>query len=218
MEQKNKSVIVLIGTGLIGVAIARRISSGKHIILADLKQQNAEAFAKTFIDAGFDVSTAMVDISKRESIQQLVETAVAKGSITGLIHAAGVSPSQASPETILHVDLYGTAVILEEFGNVIAEGGSAVVIASMSGHRLGALTQEQNTALAATPPDELLSLPFLQLDKVKDSLHAYQLSKRGNTLRVMAEAVKWGKRGARVNTISPGIIITPLANDELNVT
>ena len=216
MEQKNKNVIVLIGTGLIGVAIARRIGSGKHIILADLKQQNADAVAKTMIDAGFDVSTTTVDISKRESIHELVETATGKGNITGLIHAAGVSPSQASPETILHVDLYGTAVILEEFGNVIVEGGSAVVIASMSGHRLGALTQEQNNALATTPADELLSLPFLQLDKVKDSLHAYQLSKRGNSLRVMAEAVQWGKRGARVNTISPGIIITPLANDELN--
>ncbi len=216
MKQKNKNVIVLIGTGLIGVAIARRIGSGKHIILADLKQENAEAVAKTFTDAGFDVSTATVDISKRESIHQLIESATSKGNVTGLIHAAGVSPSQASPETILHVDLYGTAVILEEFGNVMAEGGSAVVIASMSGHRLGALTQEQNIALATTPADELLSLPFLQLDTVKDSLHAYQLSKRGNALRVMAEAVKWGKRGARVNTISPGIIITPLANDELN--
>ncbi len=216
MADKKKEVVVLIGTGLIGVAIARRVGSGKHIVLADLKQQNADIAAKTFIDAGFDVSTAVVDISKRESIHALVDTASAKGSITGLIHAAGVSPSQASPETILHVDLYGTAVILKEFGNVIAEGGTAVVIASMSGHRLDALSSEQNKALATTPPEELLSLPFLQLDQVKDSLHAYQLSKRGNALRVMAEAVKWGKRGARVNTISPGIIITPLANDELN--
>lgn len=216
MVTRNKEVIVLIGTGLIGVAIARRVGSGRHIILADLRQENADAVAKTLTNAGFDVSTALVDISKRGSVHRLVETALAKGSITGLIHAAGVSPSQASPETILHVDLYGTAVILEEFGNVVAEGGSAVVIASMSGHRLPALTPEQDKALAVTPPEELLSLPFLQLDKVKDSLHAYQLSKRGNALRVMAEAVKWGRRGARVNTISPGIIITPLANDELN--
>ena len=216
MKNKTKEVIVLIGTGFIGVAIARRVGSGKHILLADLKQRNADTVAKTFIDAGFDVSTAVVDISKRESIHALVETATTKGNITGVIHAAGVSPSQASPETILHVDLYGTAVILEEFGNVIAEGGSAVVIASMSGHRLGALTPQQNKALAITPPEELLSLSFLQLEGVKDSLHAYQLSKRGNALRVMAESVKWGKRGARVNTISPGIIITPLANDELN--
>ena len=216
MENKKKNVVVLIGTGLIGIAIARRVSSGKHIVLADLRQENSDTVAKLLTDAGFDVSTAVVNISSRESIHALVEKATALGNITGLIHAAGVSPSQATPSDILHVDLFGTAVILEEFGNVIAEGGTAVVIASQSGHRLGALTPEQNKALATTPPEELLSLPFLQPDQVKDSLHAYQLSKRGNSLRVMAEAVKWGKRGARVNTISPGIIMTPLANDELN--
>jgi NAD(P)-dependent dehydrogenase (short-subunit alcohol dehydrogenase family) len=138
------------------------------------------------------------------------------GNITGLIHAAGVSPSQASPSTILKVDLYGTALILEEFGKVIASGGAGVVIASQSGHRLPALTPEQDKELATTLTEELLSLPLLQLANVKDSLHAYQLSKRGNSLRVMAEAVKWGKRGARINTISPGIIITPLAKDELS--
>jgi NAD(P)-dependent dehydrogenase (short-subunit alcohol dehydrogenase family) len=148
-------------------------------------------------------------------VHKLVETATAIGSVTGIIHAAGVSPSQASPQTILAVDLYGTALVLEEFGNVIARGGAGVVIASQSGHRLGALSAEQNAALATTPADQLLSLPFLQPDQVKDPLHAYQLSKRGNSLRVMAEAVRWGKPGARVNTISPGIVITPLAKDEL---
>jgi NAD(P)-dependent dehydrogenase (short-subunit alcohol dehydrogenase family) len=145
-----------------------------------------------------------------------VQKAITLGDVTGVIHAAGVSPTQASPATILSVDLYGTALVLEEFRNVIAEGGAGVVIASQSGHRLGALSAEQDKVLATTPADELLALPMLQPDQVKDSLHAYQLSKRGNSLRVMAEAVKWGKRGARVNTISPGIIITPLANDELS--
>jgi NAD(P)-dependent dehydrogenase (short-subunit alcohol dehydrogenase family) len=137
------------------------------------------------------------------------------GQVTGLIHAAGVSPSQATPATILHVDLYGTALVLEEFGNVIAPGGAGVGIASQSGHRLPPLTLEQNKALATTPVEDLLDLPFVQPDQVTDPLHAYQISKRGNALRVMAEAVRWGKRGARVNTISPGIIITPLAKDEL---
>jgi len=154
-------------------------------------------------------------VSSRESVHKLVQAATALGDVTGVIHAAGVSPSQASPATILAVDLYGTAVVLEEFGDVIARGGAGVVIASMSGHRLGALTAAQDKALATTPPDELLSLPMLQPDKVTDSLNAYQLAKRANSLRVMAEAVRWGKRGARVNTISPGIIITPLAHDEL---
>jgi NAD(P)-dependent dehydrogenase (short-subunit alcohol dehydrogenase family) len=148
-------------------------------------------------------------------VHALVETATGLGDVTGLIHAAGVSPTQASPATILKVDLYGTALVLEEFGNVIARGGAGVVIASQSGHRLPPLTLEQNHALATTPVEKLLGLPFLQPDKVTDSLHAYQIAKRGNVLRVMAEAVRWGKRGARVNAISPGIIITPLAKDEL---
>ena len=210
------NVIVVIGAGSIGQAIARRISAGKHVLLADLRQENADAAAIVLKDAGFTVSTATVDVSKRANVHALVQKAVALGDVTGVIHAAGVSPTQASPATILSVDLYGTALVLEEFGNIIAEGGPGVVIASQSGHRLGALSAEQDKVLATTPADELLALPMLQPDQVKDSLHAYQLSKRGNSLRVMAEAVKWGKRGARINTISPGIIITPLANDELS--
>lgn len=209
-------VIVVIGPGSIGQAIARRVSAGKHVLLADLRQQNADAAANILSDAGFEVNAATVDISSRESVHALVETAAAIGAVTGVIHAAGVSPSQAPPATILKVDLYGTAVVLEEFGSVIARGGAGVVIASQSGHRLPALTPEQNAALATTPADELLALPMLQPDQVTDPLRAYQLSKRGNSLRVMAEAVRWGKRGARVNTISPGIIITPLARDELS--
>ncbi len=153
--------------------------------------------------------------SSRQSVQSLITTATDLGEISGLIHAAGVSPSQAPPQAILAVDLYGTAVILEEVGKVIAEGGAGVVIASQSGHRLGALTAAQDAALAITPADELLAHPLLELDRVTDSLNAYQLAKRGNSLRVMAEAVRWGKRGARINTISPGIIFTPLARDEL---
>jgi NAD(P)-dependent dehydrogenase (short-subunit alcohol dehydrogenase family) len=208
-------VIVVIGAGQIGQAIARRVSAGKRVLLADLHQSNAEDAAKVLADAGFEVSTAVVDVSSRESVNALVESAAALGDVTGVIHAAGVSPSQATPEVILAVDLYGTALVLEEFGNVIASGGAGVVIASQSGHRLGALTADEDKALATTPADELLALPMLQPEKVTDPLHAYQLAKRANALRVMAEAVRWGKRGARVNTISPGIIITPLAKDEL---
>lgn len=209
------NVIVVIGAGSIGQAIARRVSVGKHVLLADLRQDNVEAAAKVLSDAGFEVSTAIVDVSSRKSVHGLIETATVIGTITGVIHAAGVSPTQASPATILNVDLYGTALVLEEFGNIIARGGAGVVIASQSGHRLPALTPEQNKALATTPTDELLALPMLQPDQMTDSLYAYQISKRANSLRVMAEAVKWGKRGARINTISPGIIITPLAKDEL---
>ena len=209
-------VIVVIGPGQIGQAIARRVGVGKHIILADMRAENANAAAGVLGDAGYDVSVATVDMSSREAVRALVERAKSLGDITGLIQAAGVSPSQAAAATVLKVDLYGTALVLEEFGNVIARGGSGVVIASQSGHRLPALSAEQNKALATTPVEELLRLPFLQPDQVIDSLHAYQLAKRGNSLRVMAEAVRWGKRGARINTISPGIIMTPLAKDELN--
>ncbi len=212
----KKNVIVVIGPGQIGQAIARRVGIGKHVLLADMRSDNANAAAEILGNAGYEVSVATVDASSRAAVRALVETAAGLGDITGVIHAAGVSPSQAPPATILKVDLYGTALVLEEFGNVITQGGAGVVIASQSGHRLPPLTVEQNRALATTPVEELLRLPFLQLDQVKDSLHAYQLSKRGNSLRVMAEAVRWGKRGARVNTISPGIIMTPLAKDELS--
>lgn len=216
MSENQKNIVVVIGSGPIGLAIARRISSGKHILLADIRIENADAAAKTLMNAGFETSTTTVDVSSKQSVLDLVQKAVGLGSITSLVHAAGVSPSQASPEKILKVDLYGTALLLQEFGGVIANGGAGVVISSQSGHRLPALTTEQNNQLALTPVDELLDLPMLQPDKVTDSLMAYQIAKRANSLRVMAEAERWGKRGARINAISPGIIITPLANDELS--
>jgi NAD(P)-dependent dehydrogenase (short-subunit alcohol dehydrogenase family) len=209
-----REVIVVIGPGSIGQAIARRVGLGKLVLLADVRAENAGAAAATLGEAGFEVQTAQVDVSSRESVHALAALAASLGLVKGVIHAAGVSPTQAAPETILKVDLYGTAVVLEEFGDVIVPGGSAVVIASQSGHRLPALTEAQNRALALTPAEDLLALPMLQPDQVKDPLHAYQVSKRGNSLRVMAEAVRWGRRGARVNTISPGIIFTPLAKDE----
>lgn len=208
-------VNVILGAGSIGQAIARRVSAGRHIVVSDLRLEAAQAAAETLADAAFDVSATAVDVSSRESVHNLVATATAAGDVMGVIHAAGVSPSQAPPATILSVDLYGTALVLEEFGAVIAPGGSGVVIASQSGHRLPALSPEEDAALATTPVEELLSLPMLQPDVVTDPLNAYQIAKRGNVLRVQAEAVRWGERGARVNAISPGIVITPLARDEL---
>lgn len=186
-----RDVIVVIGPGQIGQAIARRVGFGKQIFLADQRCENAEAAAEVLADAGYDVSVAAVDVASREAVEGLVNTATALGEVTGLIHAAGVSPSQASPETILQVDLYGVALVLEAFGDVIARGGSGVVIASQSGHRLPPLSVEQNEALAMTPVEDLLKLAFLQPDQVTDPLNAYQLSKRGNSLRVMAQAVCW---------------------------
>lgn len=208
-------VVVVIGAGSIGQAIARRVSAGRHVLLADLREEGAQAAATVLADAGFAVSTASVDVASRESVRDLAEQAAQLGEVWGVIHAAGVSPSQAPPQTILSVDLYGTAVVLEEFGKVIAPGGSGVVIASQSGHRLPALTPEQDEQLATTSADDLLALPWLSPQRVTDPLNAYQLAKRGNVLRVRAEAVRWGRRGARINAISPGIVMTPLARDEL---
>ena len=209
-----KEVSVLIGAGSIGQAIIRRVSAGKHVVLADYSHKNADRAAKTLEDAGFECSVVRCDLASRGDILNLVDFAQSKGVVKHLVNAAGVSPSQAPVEQILRVDLYGTSVLLEEFGKVIAEGGSGIVISSQSGHRLPALPQEQNEALAMTPCDELLQLPFIQ--SITDTLKAYQYSKRCNVLRVMYEATRWGKRGATINSISPGIIITPLANDELH--
>jgi len=208
-------VIVVIGAGQIGQAIARRVGVGKRVLLADMRRENAEAAAEVLASAGYETHVATVDVASRASVEALVATAVALGDVTGLIHAAGVSPSQAPPEVILKVDLYGTALVLDLFGEVIAPGGSGVVIASQSGHRLPPLSVEQNHALATTPTEALLALPFLAASEVTDPLKAYQLSKRGNSLRVAAQAVRWGERGARINAISPGIVMTPLARDEL---
>lgn len=209
----QKSVVVLVGSGSIGQAIARRVGAGKHVVLADLRLEAAQGAAKILEDAGFETSAVAADLSSRESLLALIDHARSFGPIANVINAAGVSPSQAPVETILKVDLYGTSVLLEEFGKVIAEGGSGVVISSQSGHRLPALPEEQNAALATAPTEELLALPFLA--SITDTLKAYQYSKRCNVLRVMGEAPKWARRGATVNSISPGIIITPLANDEL---
>ena len=208
-----KEVAVLIGSGSIGQAIARRVGAGKHVVLGDLKIEAANAAAEILENAGFETSTVAVDISSRDSILNLAEHAQKFGAIKNLINAAGVSPSQAPVSAILKVDLYGTAVLLEEFGKIISDGGSGVIISSQSGHRLGALSEEQNTALATSPTEKLLELDFLKA--ITDTLKAYQYSKRCNVLRVMYEATRWGKRGATINSISPGIIITPLANDEL---
>ena len=209
-----KQVVVLVGAGSIGIAIARRVSVGKHLILADYSMDNAAVAATLLENAGYECSTIQCDLGSKESIIKLVEYAQSIGEITNLINAAGVSPSQAPVERILQVDLYGTSVLLEEFGKVIAQGGTGIIISLQSGHRLPALPQEQNDALAMTPCDELLQLPFLR--EITDTLKAYQYSKRCNVLRVMGEATRWGKRGATINSISPGIIITPLANDELH--
>ena len=211
-----KKVMILAGAGQIGMAIARRMGTGMKIIIGDKKLQNAEMIADIMNKAGFDVAPIEMDLSSRDSIKNIIAKAQEFGEITMLVNAAGVSPSQAPIEAILKVDLYGTAVLLEEVGKVIARGGVGVTISSQSGWRMPQLTTEQDAQLAMTPTEELLKLEILQPKNIKDTLHAYQMAKRCNEKRVMAEAVKWGERGARINDIAPGIIVTPLAVDEFN--
>lgn len=212
----KKDVMILTGAGQIGMAIARRIGYGKKIIVGDKKMEHAQSIAKTLNEAGFDAFPIEMDLSSRPSILSVIAEAQKYGEITMLVNAAGVSPSQAPIEAILKVDLYGTAVLLEEVGKVIAPGGVGVTISSQSGHRMKQLTPEEDEKLACTPTEELLSLDILQPENIKDTLHAYQMAKRCNEKRVMAESVKWGEKGARINSISPGIIVTPLALDEFN--
>lgn len=211
-----KEVVILTGAGQIGMAIARRIGYGKKIIIGDKNVKNAQNISKTMNDAGFDTAPVEMDLSSRESILSMIGKAKKYGDITMLINSAGVSPSQASIETILKVDLYGTAVLLEEVGKVIVPNGVGVTISSQSGHRMPQLSAEEDRLLACTPTEELLNLSILQPENIKDTLHAYQMAKRCNEKRVMFEAVNWGKKGARINSISPGIIVTPLAIDEFN--
>ncbi len=211
-----KNVMILTGAGQIGMAIARRMGYGKKIFIGDKKMENARTISGIMNEAGFDTEALEMDLSSRESIRNLIAEAQKAGPITMLVNAAGVSPSQAPIEAILKVDLYGTAVLLEEVGKVIAPGGVGVTISSQSGHRMPALTPEEDEQLACTPTEELLKLDFLQPENIRDTLHAYQLAKRCNEKRVMAESVKWGEKGARINSISPGIIVTPLALDEFN--
>lgn len=212
----GKNVMLLTGAGQIGMAIARRMGFGMKIIIGDKKIENAENISEIMNRSGFDTFPLQTDISSRESILHTISLAQSFGNIHMFVNAAGVSPSQASIETILRVDLYGTAVLLEEVGKAIAPSGVGVTISSQSGHRYPALTPEEDRLLATTPSDRLLELPFLNAQIISDSLKAYQMAKRCNVKRVMYEAVKWGEKKARINSISPGIIVTPLALDEFN--
>lgn len=208
--------MILTGAGQIGMAIARRMGYGKKIVVGDKKPENAGAIAGIMNGAGFDAVPVETDISSRNSVLNLIAEARKYGEITMLVNSAGVSPSQAPVEAILKVDLYGTAVLLEEIGKVIGHGGVGVTISSQSGHRMPALAPEEDEQLATTPAEKLLSLDILRPEHIRDTLHAYQMAKRCNVKRVMAEAVKWGERGARINSISPGIVVTPLALDEFD--
>ena len=212
----KQEVVVVIGAGGIGMAIARRQGFGKQIVLADFNEKLLAAAAKELESASYKVTTLKVDVSSRASVCALADAAAALGSVVNVVNTAGVSPNMAPPDRVLAVDLYGSAVVFEEFERVIAPGGAGLIVSSMAGHMSAGLPAEQEHDLAFAPADELLAKPFLGPDAVPNSMVAYIISKRANHLRVQASAISWGKRGARVNSISPGIIATPLAQHELN--
>jgi NAD(P)-dependent dehydrogenase (short-subunit alcohol dehydrogenase family) len=211
-----KEIVVVIGPGSIGLAIARRVGSGRTLLLAAHDEKASQAAAEQLHGEGYDVAVQAIDISDLTQVEALAATAAGMGAVTQVIQAAGVSPTQATIERLVHVDLLGTAYVLDAFAQVIAPGGAGIVVASMAGHRESPYAPEIEHALATTETSQLLALPFLQPEQLGSSVHAYAMSKRANSLRVQTAAAAWGKRGARVNAVSPGVIITPLALDELS--
>jgi len=212
----NKDVVVIIGAGGIGQAIARRQGIGRTLLLADFNPKTLETAAEGLRSAGYAAETLPVDVTSRASVRALAQAAAARGPVMQAVNTAGLSPNMAPVNRVLEVDLYGAALVFEGFEAVIAPGGAGLIISSMAGHMMPALPPGQDKALAETPADELLDLPFLKGDAVPNTLVAYMIAKRANHLRVQASAMSWGAKGARVNAISPGIVVTPLAQHELN--
>ncbi|WP_433528559.1 SDR family oxidoreductase [Micromonospora sp. CA-263727] len=208
-------VLVVIGAGGMGVAASRRVGAGKTVLLGEYDETTLNAAALALRDEGQQVHAQVVDISSRESVRALARMAADLGPVRQVIHTAGLSPAQASVESILRVDLLGTAFILDEFAQVITMGGAGVVISSMSGHLVAPPSYEVERQLALTPADELLALPAADAAAFATAGHAYSFSKRANQLRVRAASAGWGARGARINSISPGVISTKMGQQEL---
>lgn len=210
----SADVVVVTGAGGMGQAVLRRSGAGRKVLLADFNESLLEDAVASALAEGYDVVSRRVDVSSRTSVAALAATARELGTVTGVVHTAGLSPVQAPVASIWSVDLYGTAVVLEEFGKVIAPGGAGVVVSSMSAYMVGSrIPAEALADLAAKPADDLLGLPFVT--GIDDPGYAYGVAKRANQARVQAESVRWGERGARVNSVSPGVISTPMGQQEL---
>lgn len=211
----SDNVIVTVGVGGMGQAIIRRVAAGARILLADYDKDLLARVHAMLQQEGYDVTSTVVDVSSHASVTDLAGAAAELGSVTHLVHTAGVSAAKSSTAAILAVDLAGVAFSVDEFGKVIAPGGSAVVIASMAGTLAAPqLTDEMERALRTTPADELLALPFVDADVLAPT-HAYAIAKRANQLRMAPAALAWAQRDARINSISPGVIATPQGHDEL---
>jgi len=206
-------VLVVVGVGGMGRAIARRLGSGKTVLLADYNDETLQAAASSLSGDGYQVTARSVDVSSAESVGALAKEAAALGSVSQVAHTAGLSPSQAPAAAILAVDLLGVALVLDEFAKVIAPGGAGVIVASMAGHMFPPLTPEQERAVIEASAQELLKVPFIS--ELTEPALAYGVAKRANQIQVQAASKVWGERGARINSISPGIISTPMGQLEL---
>jgi NAD(P)-dependent dehydrogenase (short-subunit alcohol dehydrogenase family) len=212
----SNNVIVIVGSGGMGAAIAHRLGSGRVTVLADVNPQNLDAAVDALAANGHDVHGTTVDVTSPRSVADLAAYAAALGPVTSVVHTAGVSPEQAGIDTILQVDLVGVALVLEHFGEVIQTGGAGVVIASMAGHFHPPMDPGVEQQLAIAPAEELLAIPACAPALFCNPAEAYSFAKRANHLRVSAAATSWGKRGARINSVSPGIISTAMGMQELN--
>jgi NAD(P)-dependent dehydrogenase (short-subunit alcohol dehydrogenase family) len=210
-----REVLTVLGVGGMGQAIARRMGAGKTVLLADYNEETLASVAEALSADGHHVESRLVDVSSPESVRGLAKYAGSMGNVNQVAHTAGLSPSQAAADAILAVDLLGVALVLQEFGEVIALGGAGVVIASMAGHMFPPLTAEQERALAHTPAQELLGLDFVSPQRITEPGIAYGIAKQANHIRVRAASAHWARRGARINSISPGIISTPMGQQEL---
>ncbi|NGO10281.1 SDR family oxidoreductase [Streptomyces sp. HC44] len=205
-------VLVVTGAGGMGSAVARRLGSGRTVIVADASLAQLDRLVDALSSEGYAAQGVVTDVSDRKSVEKLAETASGEGRLAAVVHTAGVSPATGSAKTIFEVDLVGTVHVIDAFEKVAVRGTSLVCVSSMAGH-YASLSREEEAALATVPAEELMELDVVTA--VGDNAAgAYVLSKRANHVRVQAAALAWNLRGARINTLSPGVISTAMAQAE----
>lgn len=215
-RNNNKPVVALLGAGSMGTAIVRRIAAGKKIILGDISENNLKRVSDDLLRSGYDVETIIVNALEKQSVEAFAKRAVELGPVMYFIDTAGASPNQANPQHIVDLDMVGTGYAVDAFGEVMAQGGAGLIISSQAAY-MYPIPNDVEVQLVRTPTDQLKNVPFINEVALQNSGFAYMIAKRLNHLQAQrAAATTWRKRGARINTISPGIIVTPLAYDEFN--
>lgn len=213
-RNEKKEVIALLGAGSMGTAIVRRIAAGKKILLGDISEKNLEKVSHDFQYSGYDVETMIVNALEKDSIEAFAQKAASLGDVMYFIDTAGASPNQAKPEHIVALDMIGTGYAVDAFGKVMAKGGAGLIISSQTGY-MYPIPYETEQEILSTPTEKLMELPIVKETAMQNSGLAYMIAKRINQLQAMkAAATTWKGRRARINTISPGVIVTPLAYDE----